>query len=467
MLNNIKEEKIYIYLALIFGIIFIFITPPFQSPDEDSHFLKSYNISIGKVYSGIKDNIVGNSDPTDIKKYVYDKLSYIGDRNKKYTFSELVSDQYATMNYDKKTFANYSTMNVLPIVYTAPVMGIWFSKAVAKIFGMSAVSTSYMLYFARLFSLLISVLITYFAIKITPVFRKTIFAIALMPMTLYLYSMVTYDNVLISLTLLSLAIILKLIYDSKDKVIDWKYLLIFTIIGFVLYNVKTIYALLLVLVLFIPSEKFGSKKKKIIDLLIVVFGVLVLTILFKIPYMLRNVSSDATSLIVAKQTAFVLHNPIKYLYILGSNMIGQRTFQITSMVGLFGLVDTYLPIYVIVLYLLYLLFSAICDGNLDKIKIDLNFKLTAFIISIVIICLVFTAMYILWTPQIYNKIGGKAITGVQGRYFIPLLFPLLLIFSTKKVHNNKFFDIIKSNYVLVPIICLITSVIVIILRFWA
>jgi len=39
---KVNPEKFFVYCALIFGIILITIIPPFQSPDEDSHFKKAY-----------------------------------------------------------------------------------------------------------------------------------------------------------------------------------------------------------------------------------------------------------------------------------------------------------------------------------------------------------------------------------------------------------------------------------------
>ena len=39
--DKIKYEHLFLILATIFGLIFVFINPPWQSNDEDRHFLKS------------------------------------------------------------------------------------------------------------------------------------------------------------------------------------------------------------------------------------------------------------------------------------------------------------------------------------------------------------------------------------------------------------------------------------------
>lgn len=66
-------------------------------------------------------------------------------------------------------------------------------------------------------------------------------------------------------------------------------------------------------------------------------------------------------------------------------------------------------------------------------------------------------------------IGGNIITGVQGRYFLPLLvfIPILLsnTFLSKKINftkENVFFDL--SLLVIIIVLCL--SILMCIIRFW-
>ena len=116
-MKKFEEHKAYIYLALIFGFIFVFITPPFQSPDEDSHFKKAYQVSKGNFYPIVKNNKKGNYFPKEMNIYIQDKLSYIGDRDKKYSYSSMVLDQYSKMNYDNKVFNSYSTNSVMNFIF--------------------------------------------------------------------------------------------------------------------------------------------------------------------------------------------------------------------------------------------------------------------------------------------------------------------------------------------------------------
>ena len=88
-MKSFKIEKLYIYIFLIFGLLFVFLIPPFQAPDEDSHFKRSYSISNLDIYPVNKNKTAGNYFPKEMLKYIDNQLQYIGDRNKKFTYHTL------------------------------------------------------------------------------------------------------------------------------------------------------------------------------------------------------------------------------------------------------------------------------------------------------------------------------------------------------------------------------------------
>ena len=216
-MNHWPEHKIYVYIALIFGMLFVFLTPPFQSPDEDSHFKRSYQISKGNFYPIEKNHEMGNYFPEEMLLYIDEKLKMQSNRDKKENYSEISEEEQGYMLYDKMKFQNYSTVKVIPIVYIAPAIGIVFSKLCAKIIGLDMVTTAYMLYFARVFSLIVTIIITALAIKITPIRKKTFLTVGLIPMYLFLGSMVTYDNILNASLLLYLLLNILINVCSTSK----------------------------------------------------------------------------------------------------------------------------------------------------------------------------------------------------------------------------------------------------------
>lgn len=466
-MEKFSIEKKYLYIALIFGILFVFIVPPFQSPDEDSHFKKAYQVSKGKLYPEVKKNVIGNYFPTEMLNYIKTKTKYIGNRDKKYKYSEMVLDQYTKLNYEERKFTSYSTVSVTPIAYLVPATGIIFSKICAKIFDLESINTAYMLYFARFFSIIFMSFIMYLSIKITPVFKRTFAVFGLIPMVIFLGSVISYDSLLISLTTLALSIILKITYDDKLKKVPNNYIITLILIGVVLLNVKGLYFLLYILLFLIPVKKVGNIKKMTRIALIIILSILAITLVIKIPFLLLpKIKTDVNY--ASKQLNFVIHNPIKYSGILIDNIINQRFFQLSSIVGVFGLIDTYNPFVIICFTYMWLIMVSISDGVCDKIKINGKFKILLIIYILFIIISVYSAMYINWTPAINgHKIGEADISGVQGRYFLPILLPILLLFSNKKIKRYSFIEKIRNNIFMPCIVILLVSTMTILFRYWA
>ena len=463
-MKKLTEEKIYIYLALIFGILFVFLTPPFLSPDEDTHFLKSYSVSRGLAYPKAKKKNLGNYFPKEMLKEINEKLEFNNDMKEKYSYLDYFNEQFDQLNYQKKKFLSYSTQSMFPLAYLAPAVGIIFSKFMSFIFNLDYTSVSYMLQFARVFSLILSVSIIYLAIKTTPILKKLMMASALIPTSLFLCSMVTYDSILISCTLLAIAVMLKLICDKKEKKITKKDIIILILTGLILLNVKIIYSFIFVLLFFVPKEKFNGQKNKYKMLFIIAAVILLLTAIFKLPTYFTSVKPAANPKIAA-QYNFIFKHPFKYLGYIKDNLIRKRLFFINTMFGGFGLLDTYLPLALVSAYILFLPILAVSESSTDKYVINIKMKLVYFIGIVLCVIGIFTAMYTGWTI-LFFPIGSQDIAGVQGRYFLPLALPSMMLLTSHKLKDNKIFKIVRDNYFIIPTIALSVSIAFILLRFW-
>ena len=459
-----KIENIYLMVAIIIGIVFVFLIPPFNSPDEDSHFKRSYSISDFDLYPIDNGENIGNYFPKNILKYINKKQSYMGDRDTKETYSNMVLETQTLRLSKNKVFNNYSTVAVNPVIYTAPALGMIFTKVTSAFVGADVTITN-ILYGGRIFSMLFAVIVTFFAIKISPKFKRSMVALALMPMTVFLYSCITYDSVVIPLSFLLFGICTKYIY-GKDKKISTFDLVLLAIIAFVYLNIKYVYSLNMLMVLFIPFNKFDLKNKKAIKKYIIIGALFVAAfIITKIPYYSLDMTKyDKTVDIIAAQKKFVLNNPFKYLKIYFNTLFSGRNFYITSFVGILGLIDTYIPIIIIVFYILFLLFTLLVDGSDNDKKVNIIKRILAIVIPFVIISLCFLGMYIIWTSHMIG-VKAKTITGVQGRYFIPA-FCLLPFAFVNKLKFNKLKD--KYDYFVVSFCVgtLLLTTVILLLRFW-
>lgn len=464
-MKKIEIYKLYIIVALFFGTLFIILTPPFNSPDEINHFKKAYQVSKFNLYAEKKNNKYGDYFPNEIVTTATNMEKYMGNRDEKFEYSQFVWDQVRTTDYENQVFDNYGTAQISFVPYVPSGIGILFSKICARIMGLHSVTPMYMLYFARFFNLIVVIFLTSLAIKIIPTYKKTVFTIACLPMLIFLNSMVSYDGLLNAIMFLTIAIILDIIYNDNIKKIPKKYVISLILMGLFLFTVKKIYFLIFLLMFTIPKSKFGDSKGKIKVAIIMIAAILITSLLIDLPYTLNPVSS--VEKMKQLQISCIKNDVFRFLYRIFSNIYYSRFFYINGSIGLLGLLDTYLPVGIVFLTAINLLFIGITEGLVEKQKISRLMKLLCFVYIIGCIVLMYTAMYIGWTPQELKKICSTEITGVQGRYFIPLMLPFILLFSFRiKSKNIKKITSINKYYLCVPILSLTVSVICLLLRYW-
>ncbi|MFQ9923483.1 MAG: DUF2142 domain-containing protein [Beduini sp.] len=459
----------FVFLSLIFGFILMVVIPPFQSPDEDSHFKKAYVISRGDFYPSVNGESTGYYLPDKMINYINEKLTYIGDLDKKQTYEEVLNQERDTSGFLNYTFQGFSTDSVIPLGHFIPAVGIFAGKTLGYVFGLEHFSTVYMLYFARLGCLIFYITIVALAIRLSPAFKKSFMLIGLLPMSMALAATVSYDGLLISLAMLAVSLTLRL-FLKEDEQLNWKYLAVFSIMGVVFLNIKMVYSFVMVPLICLPLKKSLDMKKSVKFILLMAGIILAGTFIIKYPVpSVSNIESGPS--LTSQQISFMLSNPGKMLSVLYNEMFVNRFFYLSGMIGIFGLLDTYLPVFAYISILLLMLLMIFLDANSFTGKLNIYFKG----INIFSLCVgvfgIFIAFYILWTPMMPGYgIGAESISGVQGRYFIPLLVLLPVIFQSNRIANNqyiqKYKDVCLNNAYLLPIIALSVSVITIFLRFW-
>ena len=62
-----KPHQYFLITALFFGLIYIFIVPPFQSPDEGHHLYRAYHLAEGHWFGEqTEDNRFGGKLPENL-----------------------------------------------------------------------------------------------------------------------------------------------------------------------------------------------------------------------------------------------------------------------------------------------------------------------------------------------------------------------------------------------------------------
>lgn len=409
--KKFKLENIFLILAIPLGILYLVGIPMGSNPDEYNHFSRVYEISRGQLITELNDNndagalapieIVENSLKTAETKY-----------------SDII-ESIKTPNSGEKVFhgfyntALYSFVSYLPII-----IGVF----IGRILNSPIVLTGYL---GRICNLISWIVIMYFAIKKLPYFKEFLMFIALIPITIAEATAITADGFTFAMSCLFISYIFSLMYKKEEK-ISLKDNIILLSLTIIISLCKIVYLPLCLLLLLIPNEKYDSKKKKYItNIGIILISVIINLIWLKIASrFLVKLNPGVNS---HDQLIYILSNPFRYLQILFNSLSSECEAYIFSMFGRSvagtGATST---IY---------LFACICIFVNLILKTKENKssyfeKLLVILIMIAITGLMFTSLYMQWTP-----VGNSKVDGVQGRYFLPYIS--LLPFAFFAIKPNK------------------------------
>ena len=238
--------------------------PIFKSHDEDAHWLRIYDISLGNFltsteYGELFQEGATNYPAAKLPRAVYDIVdkSYKGSSIEE-VFNITLDDQ------DTVIFAMPTTAIYSPIQYLPQAIGV----ALARIFTNIPII---MAYTARLMNIIMSFTMLYFAFKFMPFGKKILLVIISIPIALEGFSSLSPDAMTISVSFLFIAYLLHLIFEKKEEKLTWKQTVIITILACILALCKIVYLPTVGLVLLLPKTKFPSRKSQILHINMKIF----------------------------------------------------------------------------------------------------------------------------------------------------------------------------------------------------
>lgn len=452
--QNIKPQNAFIILALIYGFLLLVITPPFQVPDEFNHMKRAYQISNLEFIGQRQEKNSGGNIPTNFVNCSkpFDNLAFYPEN--KITPEKIIKTINLKNQATKKTFSDFrNTVIYFPFGYIPQSLGILTGKSINA-------SPVLLLYFARVFNFLCSIFLIYFAIRKTPLLKWGMFLLALMPMTLSELASASYDSLTIGLSFFLCAVFLNYAYEKKK--IDNKDITIMLALSILMSLTKLAYFPLILLYLLIPKKKFSSNK-----IYYLLFTILTLSSIWAImlwSYFMKACYvplSTPTNINPYLQINYIFQNPIAFGQTLLNTFYHSYQGYIREFVGILGYLDTPLPQFIVYPYFGILLLSPLIDSEI-KIKSLKNRVMLGgtFFLNLITMC---TLLYLSSSPY-----KADYVTGIQGRYFIPFFYCLMLMLSIKfKGKSYKFFTKYKSEFfILVSIITLSTTIFCIIQRYY-
>lgn len=423
--REIPIETMFLIFALIFGLLFVFIIPPFQGNDEPNHFSRGYQIAQGRIISNKTNSEVGDSLPASINRlYELSRYDYI--RKNRYasqTIEDIKTLAGISLNRNEKIHTVFANTSVYPpLAYTGIALGI-------KLSDIFSTPPLYSFYLGRVFGLLFWLIIVFYAIRFTPIYKLLFLFIALLPTTLYQVSTISSDPIIIATGLFLTALILK--YNQENVKIDTIFIVLFSLCVISLFLNKLVYVPAALLIFVIPLNNFKSRKSQ---LLILTTAVFIGFMFFLIWYFLNTdlVIHHKPGVNISKQFWFILSHPLYYIWVIISTISWNLFSIIKEFISFLGWnYEPALPsrIYYFI-YIIILLIVARYDisENFILLRKQKYILLSAFISSILLLC---TILYLTWTP-----VGRYHILGLYGRYFTPISMLLFLVLYRARLWNK-------------------------------
>lgn len=456
-LSTVSPEKFFVITATIFGLLFLAITPPFQTPDEVAHFFRAYQASSVNlklddshvpIPRSLEDTVTATSTNPIIKfdaSKKYDGQKTIDALAIHFNRNDIKSD----FGYNLALGSSYG-----PVSYLPQSVGIF----IARIFNASPIL---FVYIGKLMNLLCWIGLFYLAIRLMPQKKWALVFIGLLPMGLFQAVSLGADALSIGLASLLVA---SVFYLRTQKTITHMQLGFLLLVSSAMVLTKQNMFIVLPILLLLPQLKSKS----------IFINRLVKLALILIPFILVSLwtlnapggsgqSFDSTSnnQQPAQQAKFVLKNPHSFANVIWNTYFFTWGDTVTrSFIGDFGWVDTPLSENIVVIGYIGLFLVLVGDYRRRLARIvSTRERLFILVIMIAFWMSVNAAMYLFYSP-----VGYKIIVGLQGRYLLPIAILLIPLLSSNWLTMSK--RSYKNVAMGVPVFLLIASVITIYVRYY-
>jgi uncharacterized membrane protein len=454
--DKVGSIRFFVVTALLFGLIFLVVTPPFQGADEPVHFLRAYQISEGNFVIDKHGAQAGGELPRSLDDTIkllstHPHIEFKAD--KKYNIYKTSKAFSYKLNPNVKKQQFFSATSVYtPISYTPSSTAI----LIGRLLDLSPVL---LLYMGRLADLIAWVVLVSIAIYLIPRKKWAMVFIGLLPMTLFQAATLNSDVMSVGLAAVFIATVLRFRQTQKNY-LDFKRIIALLALAIVMVLSKQVMFVLLPLILLIPSANFRLKWCYLYKTVIILVPFILMAGWM---YLIRGVNVTESFINhqnPGEQITFVSHNPHSFINILWNTYFFNWGDSVTrSFVGTFGWSDA--PLSESIVTVGYIALFLLLVANYDNYKAWLTKyqKLFVFLVGVGYWLLVSAALYIYYSP-----VAFKIIFGLQGRYFIPLV-----VLAIPLLHGN-WLKITKTAYrkiaVFTPIFLLLTSVITIYVRYY-
>ena len=440
---------VFLALALLIGTLYAFVMPPMQIPDEIMHFARVYSVSQGVCIA---------SPDIDVPKsfaQLNDLFPPWLERHRQISLADLrialklpLNDHDMAGNGRERSLDGFINQNVYHCVAYLP------EAMVLNVGRRAALSPLVLMYLCRLTNLACYALLTFLALRLLPDFKIILFCVALMPMALHQAASVSADSTYIAVSFLFAAYVFQLAFAKEaGKLGIGRFLILAALTAFLALTKTAIYMVFLLFL--IPGETFPSRRSRwlaIAAFFLLAIGSAAVWQHVNEPNMQRVAEERAARGIdMAGDWRFVREHPLELALIFVSCMTDQAYLyrNLKGFVGVLGWLSVPLPDWLVWIYFVLLITAAATQTRAATFTLPLRGIVLVFLAAAVGTTL--AGGWVLETPKfILSRPGvwGNIRISIQGRYWIPFAFPMLVLFSTGRTRfNPRYFAVIAAGVV--------------------
>ena len=426
--NNAGLCTIFLLVAIPISCLYCVLFMPGDGQDEIRHYTRIYSITNDELFTN------------DYFVNVPEEIHYFtGFDSVKTTFNKMIEKTDYT-DHHKYVAAGYK-----PWIYILSIPVIYLCKILSLNIYIGW-------YAAKVFTLIVSLILSYFIIKKSPKkYQLLFFLYILIPMNIYQFVSLSGDT-LINFAMLGLLSLALSKHEDKTS-LNKKDLLCITLSTLYIIFGKTGYWFLIIPPFILLKDNFIKTKNGKNIAFAIIISVLFIGIGwdFLIKNILNNQNLKAYDNLMFQKGGihYAILHPLNTINAIIQYILRSPDQYVTDFIGYKFVWSKYsVPSVLALSYLFLIVLSCFNDSKIKKIAFSKTI-LTLFVVLITS-AIIIGGFYISWERS--NTVTGY-LWGVQGRYFYPVYILLFVLLANTNINLNK--DISKILIILCVLIHLV------------
>ena len=437
-----RIENLFLISALLLGPVYMINLPINTTPDEDYHYNSAYKLSsVLMGYNRFEDeSFVMRKCDFD---YELPNHNYDFEEMEAYlqTFTEPCGNTVSVVNPTARVMNSSKSA----FMHLVPGIGI----TIARLLGLNTELLGIM---GRLGNFLVYLLVGFWALKKMPFNKPLLFGTLLLPMSLQQCTSLSYDTIAISLSVFTIAYGFNLLEKNKIEKYEYFVMIISMLILFFTKS-KAYFAVALFPLFLMLLKRTGilQKYQKVIRNIGIIAGFVAVFYVVYTAATGGNMFAEPDRILVLDNTEFqgytiqyCLNHPLEIFNLYVNTSVQYIYGYMTMMLGsALGWVNVRTPDLAIFVFSVLLILFAFKRKGVHH-KVSKYVKIYFFVAILITYVGVLTALLLDYTP-----LGFLYVYGVQGRYFLPIMIPLLLLLHSDSIEVDQKLD----RYLLFFFIC--------------